>query len=90
MLRLACLLLSLIGAPSICSASDAVVARPSPVVTPANACKGKASESTSTATAAATDAPARNGGADGTGSAAQATVRRDSPRWNRLLPGMFR
>lgn len=88
MLRLACLLFALSAGPALCLAADAVA---EPAASGAARCKAKAGETPPADAAAPTDAPSRNGEAapartDGPGGG----VRSANPRWNRLLPGMFR
>lgn len=95
MLRLACLLLSLSGASTICASADAAAGSPasrSADAADAADCKAKVSPPTVAAKAVPAETPAR--GADGAtadrGTVSGGRVRSPSSRWNRLLPGMFR
>lgn len=91
MLRFACLLLVLVlsAGPAPCLAADAMA---EPAAAPGAArCKAKAGETPAAEAAAPADAPSRNSEAAParTGDPAR-SVRSANPRWNRLLPGMFR
>lgn len=92
MLRLACLLLSLSGASTICASADAAAGSPASRSADAADCKAKVSPPTVAAKAVPAETPAR--GADGAtadrGTVSGGRVRSPSSRWNRLLPGMFR
>jgi hypothetical protein len=90
MRRLACLLLVLLAAPAAAAASDAVAEEPAKAAT--GVCKAKASEVPVTEAAAPTDSPARGSDAPArpAGVSSPGAPRTVSPRWHRLLPGMFR
>jgi hypothetical protein len=91
MRRLACLLIVLLAAPVACIASDAVADVPVAQVT--GACKATVAQAPVAEAAVPTDAPARSADAAPARPASGATggsVRTPSPRWSRLLPGMFR
>lgn len=90
MLRLACLVLSLFGAPSICAGADASVSAPPArstavckTVKPATQTAVADADAEAAPPAAAQNAPVRS---------PNATVnpRVQGQRWHSLLPGMFR
>ncbi len=91
MIRSACLLIALLATPVLCVASEPASAAPAADAT--NGCEIKATDAPVAEAAKPTDAPVRNAeavparppAARGPG-----TVRTATPRWNRLLPGMFR
>ena len=93
MLRLACLLLSLSGAPAICAADGAAVAAAPEAAGPTR-CEAKPADTAASAVAEASpsDAPTRRTEAASArpGASTGARVRTANPRWHRLLPGMFR
>ena len=92
MRRFACLLLVSLALPASCLAGE--VAVDAPVAAAAGGCKAKSDAAPAVAASAPTDAPARSGEAPAARPAsatAPATTRSSAtPRWNRLLPGMFR
>ncbi len=91
MLRLACLLLSLTGAPTLCAAT-VVSAAPAAPVNVAADCRPKASDPAIVAEATPVDSPARpaESAAPSSGGSVTSGVRSSNMRWQRLLPGMFR
>ena len=91
MLRVACLLLSLTLATTLCAASN-TGAEVAPVEAAGDArCSGKTPEAGAAVDGAATDAPPRSeAAAPRAGNAARSGLRSANPRWHRLLPGMFR
>lgn len=91
MRRLACLLLSLTLATSLCAASDAGTVAPHADAAGDARCSGKTSQANVATDAAPSDAPARvEAAAPRPGTASRGGLRSANPRWHRLLPGMFR
>jgi len=90
MIRSACLLLALLALPIACVASPpATVA---PVSETRGTCEAKPADP-AVADATPTDAPLRHAESVPSRPASArspGTVRTATPRWNRLLPGMFR
>lgn len=91
MIRSACLLLALLALPIACVASPpATVA---PVAETRGPCEAKPADPVVAEAASPTDAPLRNADTVPSRPASArspGTVRTATPRWNRLLPGMFR
>lgn len=91
MIRSACLLLALLAVPMACAASPP--AAEAPAAESQGTCDAKPATPPSGDAASPTDAPVRHAEAVPARPASArspGTVRTATPRWNRLLPGMFR
>ncbi len=91
MIRAACLSLALLALPLACVASQTTAEAPAAEVQ--SACDTPTASAPQADAASPTDAPVRSAEAAPTRSVSArspGTVRGTSPRWNRLLPGMFR
>jgi hypothetical protein len=91
MIRSAFLLPALLALPMACVASPSVAE--APVAEAQSTCDSKPASTPAAEAASPTDAPVRH--ADATparpvSARSPGTVRTATPRWNRLLPGMFR
>ncbi|GAB3729753.1 hypothetical protein GCM10028794_04430 [Silanimonas algicola] len=91
MIRAACLSLALLAFPMAGVAAQP--ATPAPAVDVAEGCDAKAASAPAAEAASPTDAPVRNAEVAPARPASVRSpggVRTATPRWNRLLPGMFR
>lgn len=91
MIRSACLLLALLLLPMACLAAES--ATEAPAAEAAGTCEAKPATPPAVEAAAPTDAPVRHVEAAPVRPASARSpgaVRTATPRWNRLLPGMFR
>lgn len=91
MIRAALLSLALLALPMACVAAEAVTNAPS--ADAPSACDAEQATAPAAEAAAPTDAPARHAEAAPARPASArspGSVRTTTPRWNRLLPGMFR
>ena len=91
MIRSACLLLALLALPTATVA--ATPTSEAPVTDAPSTCEAKPSTPPTADAASPTDAPVRNADAvlaRPASARSPGTVRTATPRWNRLLPGMFR
>lgn len=91
MIRAACLSIALLALPLACAASPP--AATAPALEAQSTCDTKPASQPAVDAASPTDAPVRHveaAPARPASARSPGTVRTATPRWNRLLPGMFR